>query len=225
MFLQRLSWIEDDLIDYTSFLLGNQKEGKPQISHEVLSLPFRCLSVLRSQDCFVLLFDYQFLDTFGQHKKNVAQSKSMIRYYFPRTMTMTTSLEYTIDPLVDNENPIEGETKPRIESPDNLYKVDLKIADSLRPKVNRDPSKVCAGAFGKGPCQGDSRGPLVAELSPRRYVLIGFVSYDSRCGDENATIFTRVSQFLSWTNIFINLTWPQLPKTTERFSEFRPPTV
>lgn len=158
-------------------------------------------------------------------QKNVAQSKSMIRYYFPRTMTMTTSLEYTIDSLVDNENPIEGETKPRIESPDNLYKVDLKIADSLRPKVNRDPSKVCAGAFGKGPCQGDSRGPLVVELSPRRYVLIGFVSYDSRYGDENATIFTRVSHFLSWTNIFINLTWPQLPKTTERFSEFRPPTV
>lgn len=45
----------------------------------------------------------------------------------------------------------------------------------------------------EGPCLGDSGGPLVLNKT-----VVGIVSWGHRCGDQTASVFTRLSEYLVW---------------------------
>ncbi|MCC7117796.1 MAG: trypsin-like serine protease [Anaerolineales bacterium] len=71
---------------------------------------------------------------------------------------------------------------------------------------NINQNNICAGyADGKDSCSGDSGGPLVINLSGT-WTLVGIVSSGSgNCGSAPG-IYTRVSQYTSWVDGFMNAT-------------------
>jgi len=58
------------------------------------------------------------------------------------------------------------------------------------------PTQVCTNSSDRGPCHGDSGGPLTANGK-----LIGLVSWMNNCGSTvYPTVYTRVGSYLNWIN-------------------------
>lgn len=68
-----------------------------------------------------------------------------------------------------------------------------------RAGVNVRTSQLCAGGEkDKDSCNGDSGGPLLAEVNQRFYIE-GIVSFGAVCGTEGwPGIYTRVSRYRDW---------------------------
>ena len=58
---------------------------------------------------------------------------------------------------------------------------------------------ICAEAFGRDSCKGDSGGPLAFEEEDGKYTQIGIVSWGDTCGKTGKLdVYTRVNTLLSW---------------------------
>eukprot|EP00123_Amoebidium_parasiticum_P012523 comp21415_c0_seq1/m.29512 comp21415_c0_seq1/g.29512 ORF comp21415_c0_seq1/g.29512 comp21415_c0_seq1/m.29512 type:complete len:393 (-) comp21415_c0_seq1:333-1511(-) len=95
-----------------------------------------------------------------------------------------------------------------------LHHVDVTLSDPLRCARFKSPpipnplpkTTICdAGVIGKGPCSGDSGGPVFATIPPASSqqkateVLVGIVSFGSEnCDAGDPTVFTNVRSYLDW---------------------------
>lgn len=115
-----------------------------------------------------------------------------------------------------------GDVFPRSSSPRELMRVDVPVVAESRCKSYVETvgetygdAIVCTDATGKGPCNGDSGGPLFVRHSGR-YVLIGIVSYGSRhCGTDGSTttaVYARASFLSPWVEK--RLSSPDKPGTS-----------
>jgi secreted trypsin-like serine protease len=69
-------------------------------------------------------------------------------------------------------------------------------AAGLEPKGK---NLLCAGAVGKGACEGDSGGPLLVLSDQYGYVQVGVASYQRYCAEPGLpTVYTRVSDYYTW---------------------------
>jgi secreted trypsin-like serine protease len=92
-----------------------------------------------------------------------------------------------------------GLTIPR-HSYDVLMKVDLRPIPLEQCRQNYtfvDEWTLCAGTPGKGPCHGDSGGPLFKTDNGSQR-LVGIVSYGLGCARECGGVYTRVFAHLDW---------------------------
>ncbi|XP_076060017.1 transmembrane protease serine 9-like [Oratosquilla oratoria] len=90
------------------------------------------------------------------------------------------------------------------------------------------PSMICAGyqEGGKGPCNGDSGGPMVT-LQGGKYVLIGIVSWGVGCAGRRApAVFARFTVFVSWIESVAGSACPtETPTSTTDITETEPVTT
>lgn len=89
--------------------------------------------------------------------------------------------------------------------PQILQEAPLRIGNYSHCKATNgdivyDPVMLCAGAEGKGACNGDSGGPLSC-FEGGQWVLRGVVSIGKKeCPVSYYIIFARVSSVISWIN-------------------------
>jgi secreted trypsin-like serine protease len=94
----------------------------------------------------------------------------------------------------------------RLNYPLKLHQADIQLMDNescqatLQPaNISLPDSAICAmsPSSRKNSCYGDSGGPLLASVAPRKFVQVGVVSRG--CGNpELPNIYTRVSSFSDW---------------------------
>ena len=105
-----------------------------------------------------------------------------------------------------------GATEGQPNYPTELREVQVPIiANSLCNDANHyngdiTSNMMCAGfeQGGKDSCQGDSGGPLVVDTGSG-WRLAGIVSWGVGCADAgNYGVYTRVSQFVSWINTYVD---------------------
>lgn len=80
----------------------------------------------------------------------------------------------------------------------NLYII--RNEECAKTWKNIVDTKLCGyGAWGQGPCSGDSGGSLAINAFSRKPVLVGITSYgDKNCPNNFPDVYTRVSKFVPW---------------------------
>lgn len=104
--------------------------------------------------------------------------------------------------LVDKEDFLREAQGP-VFNPAILRDAEIRVVGRARCQArygNITDKHICAGEPGKGPCYGDSGGPLMAKAPVRSgYVQIGVTSAVRICGDPfYPGVFTRVSSYRDW---------------------------
>ncbi|CAF3394991.1 unnamed protein product [Rotaria socialis] len=92
---------------------------------------------------------------------------------------------------------------------DTLHQAGINMIDnndSICQAVIHDVEKqFCAGAYEKGPCRGDSGGPIL-QWKGTYWEQVGITSYGGDCHHSDAlSIFTRLTYYFDWIESVINI--------------------